>query len=125
MTNREDLDDTSISVSLAGKKMQVSLEARENHRIQHPQQITPMDYRRLGPEPAGNSTIVEMWDRICLTDGEQPIVRILSEAVGIPIARLGCTGDGPHRRPIVRLEGEPQTIPLRRLGQGPPRPPRS
>ena len=125
MTIGEDLNDTSIRVSLAGKKMRVSLEDRENHRTQTSQQITPMDYRRLGPEPAGNSTIAEMWYRICLTDREQGMVQVLAETLGIPIARLGCTGDGPHRRPIVRLEGEPQTIPLRRLGQGPPRPPRS
>lgn len=127
MTASEDQDALSSTATIvtvrAGEiNKQVDLAAENEWRSLmqlpdgHPFRGIPC--ARLGPEPAPNRQVAELWDHSVLNGEEPQLVEVLREATGGRIERIACIGDAPHRRGIARTKGSSHPVPLRSLGTG-------
>ena len=125
MTASEDQDALSsaatiVTVRAGETNKQVDLAAENDWRSQmqlpdgHPFRGIPC--ARLGPGPAPNQQIAELWDHSVLNGEERQLAEVLQEATGGRIERIACIGDVPHRRSIARMKGSPHPVSLRSLG---------
>lgn len=82
----------------------------------HP--FRPWDCIRIGPEAPGDEAIAPLHDRLFMNGNEEEFAEELAEVTGLPILRLACIQDSPHRKLICRTAGSRAPVPLRRLGEG-------
>ena len=117
----EEEESGNLTITAGTSRMKVNLENKIDWRFTgfrkqegHFEQIP---CRRLGPEPARNAQIAELWDQAVMTSRTDDIMKTVAESTGIPVERMACVGNGAQRRAIVSIRGQKEPVPLRRLGQ--------
>lgn len=125
----EDPEDSfTLNVQAGENRMKIDLtrETDWRFRIDFPQEYASRQHSfrgppcvRLGPEPATDQEIAELWDHSVIEGMEIQLNEVLSRNLINGVERIACIGDVPNRRPIVRQTGTTlQRVHLRSLGSG-------
>ncbi len=121
-------DILTLAVQAGDNRMKIDLsrETDWRFRINFPQEHAYQEHSfrgptcvRIGPEPATDQEIAELWDHSVIEGLELQLDETLSRSMINGVERIACIGDVPNRRAIVKQTRKtPQRAHLRSLGSG-------